>query len=127
MENLADELQLQNKEILEFLSWLPVANTNKTESTPEPFDSSTPRKESDIQIVEINEIKLIPQQKRQTKAIKLTNQLQRKGFWDTGYLNHALIFEKHVIAWTMYYKLGIAIYYELRHFDPQDKFVGTKK
>ena len=98
MEILADKLQLQNKEILEFLSWLLVANTNKTESTPEPFDSSTLRKESDIQIVEINEIKLIPQQKRQTKAIKLTNQLQRMGFWDTGYLKNALIFEKHYVS-----------------------------
>lgn len=50
------------------------------------------------------------------------------GFWYTGYLNNAIIFERHyVIALTMYYKLGIAIYYKLRHFDPQDKFVGTNK
>ena len=28
---------------------------------------------------------------------------------------------------AMYYQLGIAIYYQLGHFDPQDKFVGTKK
>ena len=98
METLAEELQLQSKETLEFLSWLLVANTNKTESTSEHFDSSTPRKESDIQRLELNEIKLIPQQKRQTKAIKLTNQLQRMGFWDTGYLKNALIFEKHYVS-----------------------------
>ena len=48
----------------------------------------------------------------------MTNQLQKMGFRDTGYLNNTLNFERNlIIALSMYYKLG--------RFDPSDKFIET--
>ena len=66
-------------------------------TTPQPLDTSTPSKDSDIERrLELHQIKLQPKDQHLTQAKKVVDNLQKMNFLDT-------------IALAMYYKLGSTI------------------
>ena len=118
-ETPIEELQ-QDEDSISFLSPSIVTKTVAS-TTPQPLDTSTPSKDSDIETrLELHQIKLQPKEQHLTQAKKVVENLEKMNFLDTGTLTNAYEFEKHsIIALAMYYKLG--------RYDPSDKFVQTYK
>ena len=60
--------------------------------------------------------KIIPQEKMQDVALKMTEKLARSNYRDTGFLSNAIRDEKNrIIALSMYYQIG--------RFDPSNTFI----
>ena len=67
-------------------------------TTPQPLDTSTPSKDSDIETrLELHQIKLQPKEQHLTQAKKVVENLEKMNFLDTGTLTNAYEFEKHSI------------------------------
>ena len=119
-ETPIEKLQ-QSEDSISFLSPSVVTKTTMASTTPQPLDTSTPTKDSDIETrLELHQIKLQPKDQYLTQAKKVVGNLKKMNFLDTGTLTNAYEFEKHsIMDLVMYYKLG-------RH-DHSDKFVQTYK
>ena len=119
-ETPIEKLQ-QSEDSISFLSPSVVTKTTMASTTPQPLDTSTPTKDSDIETrLELQQIKLQPKDQYLTQAKKVVGNFKKMNFLDTGTLTNAYEFEKHsIMDLVMYYKLG-------RH-DPSDKFVQTYK
>ena len=119
-ETPIEELQ-QSEDSISFLSPSLVTKTTMASTTPQPLDTSTPTKDSDIETrLELHQIKLQLTDQHLKQAKKIVDNFEKMNFLDTGTLTNAYEFEKpSIIAWAMYYKLG--------RYDPFDEFLQTYK
>ena len=118
---------------LDFLS-PPLATNKMTTTTPDTINTSTPEIQApttkipqstknyiynkNIMQPEImnKQGKIIPQEKMQDVALKMTEKLARSNYRDTGFLSNAIRDEKNrIIALSMYYQIG--------RFDPSNTFI----
>ena len=94
-ETPIEELQ-QSEDSISFLSPSLVTKTTMASTTPQPLDTSTPSKDSDIERrLELHQIKLQPKDQHLSQAKKVVDNLQKMNFLDTGTLTNAYEFEKN--------------------------------
>ena len=98
--------------------------------TPEAINPSTPTIQTNpstkpkqyntslLKPVLYNKGKIIPQEKIQERALKMTQKLAKFNYRDTGFLVNATADERNqIIALSMYYQIG--------RYDPSNKFITT--
>ena len=119
-ETPIEELQ-QIEDSISFLSPSVITKTTMASTTPQPLDTSTPTKDSDIETrLELHQIKLQLKDQHLKQAKKIVDNFEKMNFLDTGTLTNAYEFEKHSI-------IALAMYYKLKRYDSSDKFAQTYK